>query len=799
MKSALREFGYALRRLRGSPGFTIAATLTLAIAIGATASVFGLVNGILLKPFPYRDMDRILSVLSSNQVLNMSRFAVSPADFIDWRAQNTAFSDLAAIEGGDATVTGTGEPERLSGRVVTPSYFPVLGVTLALGRGLTPDSAGPAEVVIGYGYWQRRFGGSSSVLGKTLTLDDKPYTIVGVMPAGLPGPAELWTRLTFTDSDLVHRDWHYLAVYGRLKPGATVAGARHEMETIAARLVATYPATNQNWSASVVPIRDQVVGPVRPALIMLLAAAACVLLIGVANLANLFLVRGLARQRELAVRTALGATRGRLVRELVAEAALLGVTAGAMGVALAVAGVRALRLLAPPTLPRLSGIGVDGRVVAFCAATSIATVFLFGVLPAWQASRGNLAGFLKEGGRGTGSARHHRLQNGLVVLQVAVALVLLTSAGLLVESFSNFRRTDPGFQPGGVLSAQVAVSTDRYPTLERETALASSVVTQLAAQPGVASASASSALPGGSGIMWAINVLGDPPLDPSHRQPVRPIYISPDYFSTMGIKLRLGRGILPTDSRGAVKIAVVDEGFAKQFFAGREAVGQRIAFVYSPSTDTVAIVGVVASVRQGGLVADDVPVIYMALDQTPLPGLFTNVAVRTSGDPRAQTAALRRAIYGVDRTVPVFDIKTMDDRVTDSVGTTRFSSFLASLFAVVALVLGIVGIYSVLAYIVSQRRREIAVRIALGANRTRVIRDVFRQALVLTAIGIALGSGTAWVLTSGLSGLLVGVNPHDPGIFIGAAAVFAVVALAAASIPALRTTRVNPVTALTST
>jgi predicted permease len=795
----IREVGYALRRLRGSPAFTIAATLTLAIAIGATASVFGLVNGIILEPFPYRDEDRVLSVLSSNPVLNLPRFAVSPADFIDWRAQNTAFSDLAAIEGGDATVTGTGEPERVSGRVVTPSYFPVLGMTLSLGRPLSPDSEGPAEVVIGYGFWQRRFGGSASVLGKTLTLDDKPYTIVGVLPAGLPGTAELWTRLTFTDSDFVHRDWHYLAVYGRLKPGATLAGARREMETIAARLAQTYPHTNQNWSVSVIPILDQVVGPVRPALIMLLAAAACVLLIGVANLANLFLVRGLARQRELAVRTALGATRGRLVRELVAEAAVLGLTAGTLGVGLAVAGVRALRLLAPPTLPRLSGIGVDGRVVAFCAVTSIATVFLFGVLPAWQASRGNLAAFLKEGGRGTGSAQHHRLQDGLVVLQVTVALVLLTSAGLLVQSFANFRHTDPGFQPDGVLTAQIAVSTQRYPTTEQETAFASSVVEQLAAQPGVEAASASSAIPGGGSMRWAFTILGDPPPEPGHISNARIVFVSPDYFRTMRIGVHRGRGVLPTDDRRAVKIAVVDELLAKQFFANRDPIGQRLAFYESPSSDTVAIVGVAAAVKQGGLVADDVPVIYTALEQTPLPGLFTNVAVRASGDPRAQTAPLQRTIHGVDRTVPVFDIKTMSDRVADSVGTTRFSSFLASLFAIVALVLGMVGIYSVFAYIVSQRQREIAVRIALGASQMRVMGEVLRGALVLTGLGLALGSGMAWLLTSGLAGLLVGVSPHDPAIFVGAAAAFGAVALIAASVPAFRTTRVNPVVALTST
>lgn len=521
------------------------------------------------------------------------------------------------------------------------------------------------------------------------------------------------------------------------------------------------------------------------------------LLIGAANLANLFLVRGLAREREMALRAALGATRGRLVRELVAEAAILGLTAGALGIGLAVAGVRALRALAPSTLPRLSEIGVDGRVVAFCALTSIATVFVFGLLPAWHVSRGNLAAFLKEGGRGTGSAQHYRLQDGLVVLQMAVALILLTGAGLLGASYERFQRTDLGYRPEGVLTARIAPPTERYPTPEREAALAASIVEQLAAQPGVEAASASSALPGGADIRWAVAVVGDPAPDPSHWLLFRPVFVSPDYFRTMGIALQRGRPLLATDDHRVVTVGIVDELAARRFFGGRDPLSQRIALI-GPDSDTVKIVGVVSHVQQGGLIAEDVPAVYLSLAQNPLSGYFQDIAVRTSGDPVAQTATLKHAVSGLDRTVPIYDVKTLSARVAESVGTTRFSSFLASLFAVVALVLGMVGIDSVLAYIVIQRQREIAVRIALGASRTDVMRDVLRRALALTLAGIMLGSGLAWVLTRALSGLFVGVSPHDPGIFIGAAATFAVVALVAASVPAFRTTRVNPVVALTS-
>ena len=384
-----------------------------------------------------------------------------------------------------AIVTGSHESEHLTALAVTPSYFPVLGITPALGGPLSPDSGGTPEVVIGYGYWQRHFGGTRSVIGQPLTLDDHPYTIVGVMPAGLPGPAELWTRMTIHGDELVNRETHYLHVYGRLKLGVTPEVGQRELETIARRLAQTFPRTNENWSATTTPLLDQLVGEVRPALVMLLSAAACVLLIGAANLANLFLVRYLARRRELAVRTALGATRGQLVRELLTEAATLGVAAGALGVGVAAAGVRILRALAPPDLPRLSEIGVDGRLVAFCAFTSIATVLLFGVLPAWQASQSRLADVMKEGGRGTGSAQHHRLQNGLVVLQVAVALVLLTGAGLLVESFDHFRRMDPGFRPDGILTAEIDLPPERYPTPARQAAFISSTLEQLAALPGV--------------------------------------------------------------------------------------------------------------------------------------------------------------------------------------------------------------------------------------------------------------------------------------------------------------------------
>jgi putative ABC transport system permease protein len=762
----------------------------MAIAIGATASVFGLVDGVLLKAFPYREAARVLTLWERNPAMRVPKGSFSLPDYLDVRAQSHVFTELAAADGEfDETVTGQQAPERVRGNAVTPSYFSVLGLTPVLGRGLSSDSGGPDEVVIGYGYWQRRFGGAPSVLGKALTIDDQPFTIVGVAPPGLPGGIELWPRWRFPNDLLAHRDWHLIQVYGRLAPGVTPEAAQRELNVIAGRLATAYPKTNTGWSISAVPLPDQLVGDVRPALTMLLAAAGCVLLIGAANLANLFLVRNLSRERELAVRTALGATRGRLVRELIAEALALGVVAAALGVGVAIAGVRILRGLAPATLPRIGDITVDGRVIAFCVLTTIATVIIFGVLPAWQAS---------QGARGTGSVRHHRVQDTLVVLQVAIALVLLTGAGLLVETFARFQRSDFGFRPDGVLTARVALSDQRYPTAERQTAFGTRLAEQLAAQPGIVAASASSALPSNPNMRWIFQIIGDPTPDPSSKPNVRMYFVSPGYYRTMGIALLRGRGILPSDDDRSVRVAVIDELMARRFFAGRDPIGKRITFAGMPDADTLTVVGVAAAIRQGGLKADDVPLLYASYAQLPLAFSTVSVSVRTNGEPEAQAAVIRRTVAAIDPLAPVSDMKPMAARVAEPVGTTRFSTFLASLFAIVALVLGMVGIYSVLAYIVSQRRREIGIRLALGATHAHVIGDVLRRALTLAGVGIACGSIAAWWLTRGLARLFVGVNPHDPTVFAGAALMFTLVALAAAAIPAFRSTRVSPTVALKS-
>jgi putative ABC transport system permease protein len=786
----MRELLYALRRLRASPVFTIAATFTMAIAIGATASVFGVVDGVLLKPFPVRDVDRVM-YLEETAPMPVGQIPASTADYLDVRAQDHMFSSLTASSHGYVTVTGPKEPERIVQNAVTPEYFSLLGMTPRLGRFLSGDSSNSAEVVLTYEYWQHEFGGTPSVLGHTLTLDGKLHTVVGVADKGWPGTEKLWTQLSVA-GDAIDRHDRFLEVYGRLKPGVTIEAARGELGTIGDRLAQAYPETNKGVSITVVRALDTVFGDVTPALVMLLAAAVCVLLIGSANLANLFLVRCLARERDIAVRTALGATRRRLARELLVEAAVLSLVAGALGVGVALAGVELLHRLAPAGLPRLAQIGFDARLVAFCALATTATVLVFGLMPAWQASRGTPAYLLNEGGHGTGAPRHRRLQDGLTVLQIVVAFVLVTGASLLVESFDRFRRMDTGFRPEGVLAAQVTLPETKYKSFDQKLVFASRAVEMLAALPGVQSASASSGVPGTEGFLGTYTIVGDPP-EPNRASIVFTNVVSQDYFTTMGYRLRRGRGLLPSDDRRSKEVVVIDEVFARRF-GGRDPLGRRITL---PLHDTAQVVGIVARVREQGLLAGPQPQVYVPLAQLPLPVFY--VEVRSRDDPEKQIANVRHTIGTIDPTVPLSDVGTANSHLSAQMATTRFSAFLASLFAVLAVVLGAFGIYSVLAYVVTQRRRDIAIRIALGASARRVMSGVLRHALTLASVGITFGICAAWLVTRALASLFVGVHPHNPAAFAGAAGLFAAVALAAASVPAFRTTRVNPVEVLNST
>ena len=790
----MRELSYALRRLRGSPAFTIGATLTMALAIGATTSVFGVVDGILLKPFPIHDPDRVVH-LSQTAPPPVGEVGVSFPDYVDWREQSHVFSSLAAMSPTQVTVTHAQESTRVILDRVTPDYFSTLGMAPRLGRFLSADGNSGPEVVLAFEYWQRDFGGQPSVLGSPLVLDSTQYTIVGVADKGwagsdktFPGPDQLWTQLNPRVE--TNRGWRDLYVYGRLKPGVTSAAARRDLQTIADRLGQAYPEADRGLSVVATPVLNTVFGDVKPALVMLLAAAACVLLIGSANLANLFLVRCLAREREMAVRTALGATRQRLVRELLVEAAVLSLGAGALGTAVSFVGVDVLRRLAPRGLPRLAQVGVDGRLLAFCALATTATVLLFGLVPAWQASRENLADMLKQGGRGTGSLQHRRLQDGLTVLQIVVAFMLLTGASLLVESFERYHRIDPGFRPEGVLTAQIALRWKSSSDDPQVSAFASRAVEQLAALPGAQSASASSVVPGMGGYMATFSIVGEPPPGEGPKSAAVAVVVSPDYFRTMGYRMRRGRDILPSDDSRSTKVVVIDEVLAR-WFHGRDPLGRWITL---PDSHTVQIVGIVAPVKEEGLTAAPHAHVYLPFAQLPQPVFY--VELRTATHPELEMASMRHAIATINPTVPVTDVQTMTSRLSAQIATTQFAAFLASLFAIVAVILGAFGIYSVLTYIVRQQHREVAVRLALGARRRQVMGGLLQRALALASLGTLVGIGAAWMLTRPFGSLFVGVSPRDPATFAAVAGLFGLVALAAAGVPALRATRVNPASAL---
>ena len=789
MNTLITDVRHAIRRLGSSPGFTIAATLTLAIAIGATASLFGVVDAVLLKGYPYREPERVLAIWQSTE--RSPQLPASVPDYVAWRSQNHVFTDLAAARSAQYIMSRRDDAERVNGLAVTPSYFPVLGITPALGRPFASDAEDVAEVAISYGMWRGRFGGAPNVIGQALVLDGASYTIVGVMPAGLPGGTDVWTRLTFTGTAAFDRTRHFLTVYGRLKPGVSPQAAQSALRLINVRLAAEFPVSRANTSLTVVPLLDQLLGPVRRALFILMAAAGCVLVIGAVNLANLFLVRYVAREGDLAVRAALGATRRRLITELSVEAATLGLPAGLLGLFVAVGGVHALRILAPPTLPRLDQLGLDARLFMFCALISLATVFVFGTLPAMRVSRVGLADVIKDGRRATGSAEQYRVQSSLVVIQVALAFTLMIGAALLVGEFNRFRDMDPGFRPQGVMTARIDLPRDRYPTAERQADFVSRVVQHLNAQPGVTAASASDGLPGSGTFQLPVFLVGDPSAADGPPPFAYAIHVSPDYFRTMGIALRRGRGVLPTDDLRASKIAVVDEQFARRFFAGRDPIGQRILL---GGGDTTEIVGITASVKQGGFAEPDLPQFYMPITELMRP--FAYIEVRTPGDPDAYAVTLRKVVADLDRAAPVSDVKAMSDRFEQPFAAVKFATFVAALFALAALLLALVGIHGVLAYVVRQRQREIGVKIALGASRTHVMGDVLRRAFALTGTGIVIGLGAAWGLTPLLSTLLVSVRPRDPITFVGSVIAFSVAALLAASVPTLRATRINPVEAL---
>ncbi len=803
MRTLWQDLRYGARMLLMNPGFTAVALVTLALGIGANAAIFSVVNATLLRPLPFDDPDRLI-MIRETKLPQFPEFSVSPGNFLDWKKQNTVFERLVAMQDASFNLIGVSDPERLRGMRVTDGFFAMLGARPHMGRDFLPeeDQPGRANVVIlSHGLWQRRFGADPNIVNRAITFSGGSYTVVGVMPASFrfgDGGAEFWTPMAFTAEQAQQHGSHYVSAIGRLKPGVALAQARSEMSMIADRLAKQYPDNNTGWNVRLTPLLEYTVSSVKPALLVLLGAVAFVLLIACVNVANLLLARSAAREKEIAIRVSLGAGRWRIARQLLTESALLALAGGTVGLTLAKWGKDLLLALAPEDLPRLSDVALDGRALAFTAALSLLTGLGFGLFPALQASniRGpNLNETLKDAGRGsTDDGRRRLIRGSLVVLEVALALVLLVGAGLLIKSFLRLRSVDPGFNPAGALTAQIPLSQRKYPEDSQRVAFYTQLIEKVAALPGVQAAGAAMVTPlSGNDFVLGFRIEGRPPY-PAGSEPDTNYYsVTPGYFKAMGIPLLRGRLFTERDTKDAPRVIIINETMAKRFFPGEDPIGKRLHVTMGPVLYR-EIVGIVGDVKHYSLDQEAKAQTYEPYAQQPFSGM--TLVARTSGDPAGLSSAIRGEVLKIDKELPISNVKTLEQYLSTSIAQQRFSVLLLGIFAAVAMALACVGIYGVLSYSVTQRRREIGVRMALGAARRDVLRLVVGHAMLLTLIGVAIGLGAAFALTRVMSTLLFGVSATDPMTFGLIALLLIAVALLAALVPARRATKVDPMVAL---
>jgi putative ABC transport system permease protein len=801
----LQDLRYGLRTLRKHPGFTAVAVIALALGIGANTAIFSVVNTVLLRPLPYKEPDRLVMVWEDDTKSGYPRDTPAAANYIDWRDQNKVFEGMAALADQSFNLTGLGDPERLEGKRASANLFQLLGVEPLLGRGFLPEDDRPGGgrvAVLSHGLWQRRFGADPKVVGRSLELNGQSYEVVGVMPQGfqfLSPEYELWVPIGFTQQEAASRGRHYLQVVARLKPGVSFEQAQAEMSTIAARLQQQYPENNADLGAAVVPLHEQVVGDIKPALLILLGAVGFVLLVACANVANLLLARAAARQKEIALRVALGASRARLVRQFLTESVLLAALGGVLGLLLALWGVSLLKAFIPDSISQVRAIAVDAKVLGFTLLVSLLTGLIFGLAPATQASNFNLNETLKEGGRDASAGnKGKRIRSLLVVAEVAVSLVLLVGAGLLINSFLRLRAVEPGFKPGNLLTMSLVLPQQKYPDSARRAAFYDELIRRVEAVPGVKSAAIVNWIPLiRQGDSTSITIEGRPPAEPGKENMMVTRVVNPHYFQTMGVQLARGRAFDGSqdraDSPGAV---IVSETAARRYWPGEEALGKRIAVgrVESPD-DWLTVVGVVNDVKQFQLDAEPRPQMYLSYTQA---GFFAPryLIVSTSVEPLSMASAVRGTVWSIDRDQPVSHVRTMEDVLSESIARQRFSMLLLGIFAGVALLLAAVGLYGVMSYTVAQRTREIGLRMALGAQRGDVLRLVVGQGLKLVLVGVALGLVAASMLTRLMSSLLFGVSPTDPATLAIISLVLVFVALLASYVPARRATKVDPLIAL---
>ena len=812
MNGLLQDVRFALRQLRKAPGFAAVAVITLALGIGANTAIFSVVNGVLLRPLAFKDADRLMRIWHTppqTSFPGMTTFSVSAANYIDWQAQNHVFENMAIYSYHGFTMTGGEKPEQVDASSVSADFFSTLGVQPMLGRVLLPDEDREGHsnvVVLSHRFWQEHFGSNRNIVNHDITLDGRSYFVAGVMPPSFRFPdfAQMWTPMAWTDQEKIVRGEHHYMVIARLRPGVDLKQAQAEMNTISGRLEQQFPADDKGWGALVVPLHADMVSDVRPALLVLLGAVGFILLIACVNVTNLSLARIFSRHKEIAIRTAMGASSARIVRQILAESVMLSLLGGALGLSYAHLGIRLIMAFLADRLPASVEVSLDLKVLAFTLVVSVLAGVVAGILPAIHLSRGNVNQALKQGlGRTDADSGGNRTRSILVVVEVSLSLVLLIGAGLMIRSFELLQRVNPGFESRGVLTLTAAISRAKFTDPAQQISFFERTVDRIRSLPGVVAAGVIDDIPlNGNGSHQPITVEGGPVVPMAEQPEVDVRLISAGYMNTLRVPLLRGRDFDNTDVAGRPATILISASLAKQFWPNQDPIGKHITLTFLPGVAR-EIVGVVGDVKSDGLDQSRPPsALYLPLGQLSSPAIGgwnsfpMTLAVRSSSNPAAQISAVTNIVHEVDADIPVRDVFTMDELVANSLSQQKFNLILLGVFAVLALVLAAIGIYSVLSYSVRRRVQEIGIRLALGARLSDVLRMIIFEGMRPTLLGVTVGIVGAIALGQVMSSLIYGVKPTDPLTFLAVAAVLAIVSLLATIVPAYRAAKVDPMVAL---
>jgi putative ABC transport system permease protein len=797
MGTLWQDLRYAARILIKQPGFTAVAVLTIALGIGANSAIFSVVNSVLLRPLSFREPERLIKIWET--FLPGGQGSVSVPNLKDWREQNDVFTQIAAYQTAGFNLKGEESPERVVGATVSANFFEVLGVPPQFGRTFQSGEDEPGKnriVVLSHLLWQRNFGGEPGIIGEDILLGGENYQVVGVMPQFFRFPSrltELWVPLDIPP-DYASRGNHFLLTFGRLKPHVSLEQAREQMVTIARRLEQQYPDNQAGRSVKLIPLQEELVQNVRLALLVLLGAVGFVLLIACVNVANLLLARGAARRREVAIRTALGAGRGRLIRQFLTESVLLAVIGGVLGLGLGKLGVNLLVSLAISYLPRASEVSLDSRVVGFTLLLSVLTGIIFGLVPAVQSARADVQSALKDGGNAGASSQQNLLRSALVVAEVSAAMVLLVGAGLLIKSFLRLQQMDAGLRPENIITLGINLPQAKYSTSQAMDNFYQQLIDRVSSLPGVQAAGIINLLPLQQwGTNGDIHIEGDPPYPPGQAPLAELRVVSPDYFRALGIPLIAGRFLNARDQENSERVVLINQALARRYIPNKDPIGKRLG---RGDNTWMKIVGVVGDVRQSGLTQDARPEIYTPYAQTTDFKRNVSVVVRASSEPTSLISSIRREVRNVDPNQPIYNIKSMETVISESISDRRLNMLLLGIFAAVALILAVIGIYSVMSYVVTQSTREIGIRMALGAQAADVLKLVIGNGIVLALVGVGIGLGGAFALTRLMASMLYGVTTTDPLTFLGVAVLLMVIAALACYLPARRATKVHPMVAL---